>query len=1216
MTYELNPNTNLVDIKVRYEHSNQRRYMGLLFQNIDFTSKYITPPNFEISKYAVIYSGVDNCILIQNSSEYYINDTNTCGNIKPCAKELPIQQITNNVFEFKNGINYYNFTIPTINCGYEFNKFEFEYCRPQTFTIISPSTKDETCLSDDVNYSFATQQYNAFITPNPTSSPTLEPTIGPTTQPTTTPSFTPTSLTPTDNPSVTPTLAPVPTPEPSTSPSDNPTRTPTVRPSSIPSVGGPIYDEPECPTLYIESLSQAFPMSESNPLFEQQPGLFNNRRIWRNDMGVRVFYSRKYDIGGDWVITNGSYTLISVELSGNNSRSLPGEGFERYDHFPNDDVLKLPSGLYTIKFSCSNSTSPTMSPSSSPISVSTPPTSTPTVNPTVTCNTLTLTVTPVANCPNLDGYNGIYVKQNYFVDGYPTWKGINETQGISIYFADAELLGHWIVDAIDVLEYAAIIEADDTLFPPNNVIYNVYKDLNLFAPRCSKIFSYVCDAFIPETPEPSPSPTAPTTLSPTTPRPTDEPSISPSYAPTNNPTSVPTYNPIQNCLELDVNGAKELNGRYVFSNETLKTSSAYYFSLANDYEIFYSLWADHESWVIYSSGLDKYWLAQSNPPQQPPLNGKWDLYSQSHSQPDIIGRTIILTCYTSRSPTTTPTISPTVTPTSSPSRSPTTTPTNDPSSGPSSTPTTSPTLTPTVEPTQETLIPSISPVMQTESPTRVACQYLSVSSDSNNGLVQSLMGEYTQYINTTYGEWDRYVGTKVFIISYDNSNQGWKISSEDNIANNDLTLKYISNSWKPPRNSSQWSFNYNNDTYFSIDISCSNTQKPTTAPSINPTYSPTNKPTSPCFGLQFINEDDNSFKYNNNFYIRQEFLRFGRNWYVSRSNDSIIEFYQGLWTLFTNDLKPILLTNDGQNAIVSPPLNAMWLDINDGNRHHTQINVTIKCFESYAPTYSPSQKPSISPTIEPEPQWLICQDKFFSVLFASNNGSVYWTEPIPNLDIIQVTRNPNKLPGTPMPTGLHNITYLGIDPRKGPNDDPVLRCDISIYVVRSDEFTALQLCQKDGFYVEAIIDGTNTIQERILTDADKNDGTIIEAQIVDPTLSDDNKLCLITSKLVSSYEPASAARQVEVFGQKISTTVIEILIAVILCIIIILIIDCCFKCYRDSKAAADEDDNEQLKSLLSLDSANANNENNNINNNNNNNNSDGTQIEMTGNQTQ
>eukprot|EP01084_Bolivina_argentea_P077964 141465_1 len=112
-----------------------------------------------------------------------------------CWDELPVQNAVLNNYTDLSGVQTFSVTIPFMNCGYEFNPYEYKTCRP--FTIVSMATNNvQQCMQNAVNgadgvppISHLTNkiQIDDFPTRHPTTAPTLNPTNNPTNNPTKTP---------------------------------------------------------------------------------------------------------------------------------------------------------------------------------------------------------------------------------------------------------------------------------------------------------------------------------------------------------------------------------------------------------------------------------------------------------------------------------------------------------------------------------------------------------------------------------------------------------------------------------------------------------------------------------------------------------------------------------------------------------------------------------------------------------------------------------------------------------------------------------------------------------------------------------------------------------------------------------------------------------------------------------------------------------------------
>ena len=169
--------------------------------------------------------------------------------------------------------------------------------------------------------------------------------------PTSPPTTAPTSSSPTQTPTISPSIGTTMPTQDTLIPTITPSETPTQKPTPLPTPTQILFNEPACPGLQILFLEQIFPGDQNSPYFNEIPGtIYNQRRVWTNGF-VNVYYSDTLGLLGRWVMSNGTYYLISETVNTPNM-SLPGDLAEIYDHFPSNNIYLPPDIQYTFIFDC------------------------------------------------------------------------------------------------------------------------------------------------------------------------------------------------------------------------------------------------------------------------------------------------------------------------------------------------------------------------------------------------------------------------------------------------------------------------------------------------------------------------------------------------------------------------------------------------------------------------------------------------------------------------------------------------------------------------------------------------------------------------------------------------------------------------------------------------------------------------------------------------
>ena len=1119
-----------------------------------------------------------------------------------CFKKLPNNKnITLSVSEINNIIYIYNFELDFKSCGYEFNPYEYQTCRPFTLTNI---IIDNKCLLYVIN---SIQIYD-YPTNIPTSSPSFEPTLFPTINPTPGPTFSPTSAP--VHPTISPTL-------PSNSPSSSPTSTPTAKPTRLPTSTSFVFDKPECRGLQIKHLDVLYPLKQSNEEFNQifinydtfDPLIHNERRVWSNGY-LQIYFSNRFNSIGDWIINNGSYFATSLtDPNFNNSLvnniSLPGpypQGFIYYDHFPNDNIFAKPDQV-TLFFKCNDSLYPSIAPTNQPnISQPTlsPITFEPTMAPTANCTGLCIETINDDSCFGNIGnlFKGCYLRQDD-LNLHPTWIGVADVTGYLIYFSTS--INGWIIEGND--GYSASTTQYNNRYPPglnlngisndNSIEWIVFDQTNTLNLHCHIYFEYVCYGTGIPTKSPTPSPT---TAMPTSGTPTISPTATPSMAPVNNPTFspslapslAPTGAPTSDCNGLFLSGTdSNLDGLYRKEDNTsidykIANKNVWKKVRGGDGLIFWSDSAQHESWIINSEQLGQYWLSLNKPNGQPPIYGQWQLYIGSLP---FVENTKILTfiCYGTLPPTPEPTPAPTIAPTNSP--------TNIPSNAPSLTPTHTPSLAPTISPTPSptTLSPTLYPTLQptfdpTQEPTPEACQFLLISNPNKNNETEQYIGIY-EYKPFYSAWWKQEINGYYYELKRSLSDGQWQIGNT--IPENEDFIKVDGNILRPPYHATTWKFIEGgiSNTNFTLNIDCSNTTSPTYYPTNAPSLSPTNAPTSSCMGLLFINQNNENFKYNGWFQRQNDFEINNHKYWISVDSKATIEYIQGFWYLMekdndklNDDEDPIMLTKDGSN-LLSPP-SGEWI-YTDTSLIDKSVMITIICDATFAPSLNPSKSPTNHPTNYVEPTFAFCPNLTPYFTFLSNiSSAVYWPEPELNDHLYSINMTSDYISGDNIPIGINIIEYIATD-SKGTE----IQCNITIIVIEGSKYkTGYEYCKKELFHIEVKFNTTYYIFN--VNEQDIETIQIIKEYdgiIYDPNLEKNNQNCYVTAQQISSYQAINIENEPEqssFFGFEAINLIWEILILLLIILLICLCFECSYRRYRDRKDAQNAKDDAQTEKLL------------------------------------
>ena len=410
-----------------------------------------------------------------------------------------------------------------------------------------------------------TKTVNPTITPTqltitPTEIPTLltQTPTKLTSQPSETPTITPTQLT--NQPSQTPTIAP-------TDLTQQPSKAPTKKPTSMPTETEELYIDPICPILIVDFLDQIFPVSQSMNMFSETNQYYNGRRIWTNG-DIDIYYSDRFDVDGNWVVSNQSYTMVDITVD-NANKSLPGVNEELYHHFSNDNPLGSTTDPVTIKFSCIETRAPSQL-----------PTINPTLNPTkskdfVPCSQLYIEYIN-DNCKHLTTIIQKLFVGKYIREDHPYFNTDNNLVRYYKLF-DTETIEYTIFNKWGVYDHAFIDNTDginvhywilqnqasnDSLTPITSdkpYTWNVFSSSNVVS-ICDVNLTLICD----ETVSPSVAPTSITdvpSLIPTSLNPTQMPTMIPT---SQIPTETPTISPTELCDEIKVHNTDKFNENYKY----------------------------------------------------------------------------------------------------------------------------------------------------------------------------------------------------------------------------------------------------------------------------------------------------------------------------------------------------------------------------------------------------------------------------------------------------------------------------------------------------------------------------------------------------------------------------------------------------------------------------------------------------------------------------
>eukprot|EP01083_Nonionella_stella_P264522 897245_1 len=215
-----------------------------------------------------------------------------------CWDALPNPQIHNTLYSETDGIDHYTFDLQFQSCGYEFNPYEFQTCRPLTIVAaaVMPARgclSDFETVTDGVHHNVDKIQIDAFPTRSPTSAPSTSPSALPTSAPSRSPTSPPSaspSAPPTSTPSNSPTTAPSKSPvSPTFSPTDDtfaptfsPSASPTAKPTDLPTKYQLRIDYPPCSGLRVKHLDELFSKAQSAEEFNEEAAYYTGRRVWNN----------------------------------------------------------------------------------------------------------------------------------------------------------------------------------------------------------------------------------------------------------------------------------------------------------------------------------------------------------------------------------------------------------------------------------------------------------------------------------------------------------------------------------------------------------------------------------------------------------------------------------------------------------------------------------------------------------------------------------------------------------------------------------------------------------------------------------------------------------------------------------------------------------------------------------------------------------------------
>ena len=725
-----------------------------------------------------------------------------------------------------------------------------------------------------------------------------------------------------------------------------------------------------------------------------------------------------------------------------------------------------PDAEASLYFDCEETGFPSYTPTTAPTTSSPteyPITGIPTHSPTAECGALCIESLSEDECGSDDEgvdigllFIGCFNKDNDDLDGKGVWygidDGIDDVDGYIVFYSDNQ--GHWTIFGDD--GYSALSHNGTNKEPPGLTAaagWSVFDNENYFDVGCTIRFQYSCYSSSAPTLEPTLSPTTP---SPTTSEPSSFPTESPSSDPTNAPTvapsespsMAPTAAPIRECNGLRLNGTDSMDGMYRKESEQIAGRNVWKStSMHSDTEIFWSTSSYHESWVIHSEILGKYWLSINTPNEQPLLSSEWELISDKVF---IVmeTRTLQFECFATLPPTfeptpapsTAPTLTPSVAPTDTPSRSPSTAPTPAPSMEPTPSPTTP---DPTVDPTS---FPSTMPTVQ---PIAEDCSFLLISNPL--GANQSAVAEYTgvyELENVTDAMvWKRY-NDDIEVGTLQNMNGTWVLSSNTM----DTTLSVGGFTQNPPSLATNWKLSGDLDSNYTLFVDCSVSDVPTNAPTATPTNVPSSAPTSSCYGLYFENLDVSNFSFNGWYQRQNDYAINDHKYWKSLDGRNRIEFSNGNWYLMETDLDllddedPVMVISGG-NELLSPP-SGQWVDIR--TLRHYNVSINISCDATYHPTSQPTASPSAEPTVYTALTWASCPDTLIWFSFITENETaVYWPEPTVNdhfLSVDVLLKNSayqiiDDSPGDTLAIGPHDLKYVASDGFEE------IECDVTVYVL-------------------------------------------------------------------------------------------------------------------------------------------------------------------------
>eukprot|EP01083_Nonionella_stella_P089661 250248_1 len=143
----MNPVTKIVSVQVDDgpTNTNPERAWALSFPDLAHLAYYDTDPIGMESDYAILWGEPTDCASqsVNKHTAFREARIHVNGSV---WNSLPNQQIHNTIYTATDSIDHYAFDLQFKSCGYEFNPYEFQTCRPLT-VVAAAVRKSSYCLS-------------------------------------------------------------------------------------------------------------------------------------------------------------------------------------------------------------------------------------------------------------------------------------------------------------------------------------------------------------------------------------------------------------------------------------------------------------------------------------------------------------------------------------------------------------------------------------------------------------------------------------------------------------------------------------------------------------------------------------------------------------------------------------------------------------------------------------------------------------------------------------------------------------------------------------------------------------------------------------------------------------------------------------------------------------------------------------------------------------